>query len=80
MSMSGLEIGIAGIASIPIDMVHFQVVCMLAAQATIGALPVLPFDQGGQSEPDRWVASAPCTPIHPIPILRTPIARNLHVP
>ena len=80
MSMEGLEIDRAGGSSIPIDMVDLKLVSMVEEQFTVGAAPALLFDQGGQSKTDRRVASSSCAPIHPIPIVRTPIARDLGVP
>ena len=74
MSMEGLEIDRAGVASIPIAMVDLKLVSMVEEQFTVGAAPALLFDQGGQSRPDRRVWPASLTPIHPIPIVRTPIA------
>ncbi len=53
MSMEGLEIDIAGVSSIPVDMVDLKLVSMVEEQFTVGAAPALLFEQGGQSRPDR---------------------------
>src|SRR2546426_259516 len=79
MSMYGLEIDRAGVSSIPIDMVDLKLVSMVEEQFTGGAAPALLCDQGGQSRPDRRVLPASLTPIHPIPIVRTPIACDFRV-
>jgi hypothetical protein len=50
---------------------------MLEEQPTRGTAPALPFEQGGQSGTDRRIASPSGAPIHPIPIVRTPIAGDL---
>jgi hypothetical protein len=67
MSMYGLEIDRAGVASIPIDMVDLQLVSLVEEQSTVGAALALLFDQGGQSRTARRVLPASFTPIHPIP-------------
>ena len=74
VSMSGVELGIAGVPLIPADVVNLQLVIMLEEQPTVGTAPALSFEQRGQSGTDRWVASPSGAPIHPIPIVRTPIA------
>src|SRR6266702_7601906 len=61
-------------------MVNLKLVSMLEAQSTIGTAPPLQLEQGGQSGTDRRVPSLSFTPVHPIPVVRTPIARDLRVP
>src|SRR2546421_2366007 len=78
--MEGLEIGIAGILSLPVAMVNLTLVSMVEEQSTMGTAPLLPFEQGGQSGTDRRVPSLSFPPVHPIPVVRTPIARDLRVP
>jgi hypothetical protein len=80
VSMSGLEIAIARIPSMPTDMVNLQLVTRLEEQPTIGTAPALPFEQGGEAGTDRRVASPSRAPIDPISIVRTPIACDLGVP
>ena len=80
VSMEDLEIGRAGILSLPVDMVNLKLVRMLEEQSTIGTAPPLPFEQGGQSGTDRRVPSLSFTPVHPIPVVRTPVVRDLRVP
>src|SRR4029450_7414670 len=57
-------------------MIHLQLVSMLEVLSTVGTTPVLFFEQGGYSGFHRRVVS-PAAPIHPIPIVRTPIAGDL---
>src|SRR2546430_17532421 len=61
-------------------MVNLKLVSMLEEQSTIGTAPPLPFEQGGQSGTDRRGPSLSFPPVHPIPVVRTPIARDLPVP
>src|SRR5262249_35039551 len=49
-------------------------------QSAIGTALLLPFEQGGQSGTDHRVPSLSLTPVHPIPVVRTPIAHDLRVP
>ena len=49
VSMEGLEIGIAGVSSIPIEMVNLKLGSMVEEPSTVGAATALVFDQGGQS-------------------------------
>jgi hypothetical protein len=77
VSMAGLEIGIAGILAPSVARVHRKLVSLLEEQSTIGTAPPLPFAQGGQSGPDRRVPSLSFPPVHPIPVVRTPMARDL---
>src|SRR5215471_19135571 len=58
-------------------MIHLQLVIMLEVLSTVGTAPVLFFEQSGYAGLHRRVVSPAATPIHPIPIVRTPIARNL---
>jgi len=60
-------------------MVDLKLVSMVEEQSTVGAASALVFDQGGQSRTDRRVLPSSFTPIHPIPIVRTPIACNFCV-
>jgi len=60
-------------------MVDLKLVSMVEEPLTGGAAPALLFEQGGQSRPDRRVVPASLTPIHPIPIVRTPIACDFRV-
>ena len=79
MSMEGLEIDIAGVSSIPADMIDLKLVSMVEEQSTGGAASALLLDQGGQSRTDRRVLPSSFTPIHPISIVRTPIACDFRV-
>jgi hypothetical protein len=59
------------------NMIHLQLVSMLEVLSTVGTTPVLFFEQGGYSGFHRRVVSPAAAPIHPIPIVRTPIAGDL---
>ncbi len=52
---------------------------MLEVQPALGTASLLLFQQGRQSRADRWVPSLSSTPVHPISIVRTPIASDLDV-
>ena len=58
-------------------MIHLQLVSMLEVLSTVGTTPVLFFEQGGYAGFHRRVMSSAVTPVHPIPIVRTPIAGDL---
>src|SRR5262249_60054140 len=58
-------------------MIHLQLVIMLEVLSTVGTAPVLFFEQSGYAGLHRRVVSPAAAPIHPIPIVRTPIARDL---
>ncbi len=60
-------------------MVHLKLVSIVEAQSTGGAASVLWFDQGGQSRTDRRGLPSSLTPLHPIPLVRTPIACDCRV-
>src|SRR6266581_6942493 len=60
-------------------MVDLKLVSMVEEQSTVGAASALLFDQGGQSRTDRRVLPSSFTPIHPISIVRTPIACDFRV-
>jgi hypothetical protein len=59
------------------NMIHLQLVSMLAVLSTVGTTPVLFFEQGGYSGLHRWGVSPAAAPIHPIPSVRTPSAGDL---
>jgi len=77
MSMYGLEVVITRVPSISINMINLQLVIMLEVQSAVSTVPVLFFEQGGYAGFHRRVVSPAATPIHPIPIVRTPIASDL---
>ena len=58
-------------------MVNLQLVIMLEVLSTVGTAPVLFFEQSGYTGLHRRVVSSAVTPVHPIPIVRTPIAGDL---
>src|SRR5947209_3816420 len=77
MSMYGLEVVITRVPSVSINMINLQLVIMLEVQSAVSTAPVLFFEQGGYAGFHRRVVSPAATPIHPIPIVRTPLAGDL---
>jgi hypothetical protein len=80
VSMERLQVGRARIVSIPMPVIDLDVVLLLEEQPTIPTTSVLLFEQAGQSRPDTRVPSSPGTPVHPIAIIGTAIALDLHMP
>src|SRR5712691_4206191 len=62
VSMQRLQITIARIASIPVDVINLNAVIMVEAQPTRRTAPLLPFEQLGQSWTDARMLSASRTP------------------
>ena len=77
--MSGVEIDVAGVASLPADMVDLTLVSMMEEQSTEGTASALPFAQGGPSRTDGRGLPASFTPLPPIPVVRTPLACDVCV-
>ena len=67
VSMKRLQIGVARIATIPIDMIHLKPVVMLEEQPAVATPASLCFEQLGQSWIGIRMPSLSCTPVHPIP-------------
>ena len=80
VSMKRLQIGVARIAAIPIDVIHLNPVVMLEEQPTVATPASLCFEQLGQSGLGIRMPSLSCTPVHPIPVVRAPVPSDLHVP
>src|SRR5262245_52968702 len=80
VSMERLQIIIARIASITVDVINLNAVIVVEAQATRRTAPLLPFEQLGQSWTDARMPSASCTPIHPITVVGTAVAPDFDVP
>ncbi len=78
--MERLEITLARIASIPVDVINLNAVVMVEAQPTRRTAPVLPFKQFGQAWTDTRMPSASRAPIHPVAIIGTTIAPDFDVP
>ena len=76
MSMERLEVGVTGGPSIPVNVINFELVIMLEVLSTIGTPPLLSFEQSGYSGFHRRVMPLAATPIHPVPIIRTPITSD----
>src|SRR5262249_23623585 len=73
VSMERLEITLARIASITIDVINLNAVVMVEAQHTRRTAPVLLFEQCGQAWTDTRMPSASRAPIHPVTIIGTTI-------
>ena len=79
VSMQRLQIGVARIAAIPIDVIHLNPVVMLEEQPAQATAPVLRLEQLGQSRTGVRVPSLSCTPVHPIPIIRAAVTSHFNV-
>jgi hypothetical protein len=80
VSMERLQIAIARIASITIDVINLNAVIMVEAQPTRRTAPMLPFEQFGQAWTDIRMPSASRVPIHPVAIIGTAIAPDFDMP
>src|SRR5215831_8347413 len=80
VSMERLQIGVARITAITIDVIHLDPVVMLEEQSTVSTVTVLCFEQLGESRTSVWMPSLSATPVHPIPIIRAAVARDLDMP
>ena len=78
--MERLQIGVARISVIAIDVIHLDPVVMLEEQSTVPTVTVLRFEQLGESRTDVWMPSLSATPVHPIPIVRAAVACDLDMP
>ena len=61
------------------DMIDFHPITLREEQATLWALSVLSFQESGDAWRDFRMLPETCTPIHPIPIIGTARAMDLHV-
>ena len=77
VSMERLQIGVARITAITIDVIHRDLVIMLEEQSTVPTVTVLRFEQLGESRTGVWMPSLSATPVHPIPIIRAAVACDL---
>ena len=77
VSMQRLQICIARIAVIPIDMVHLDSVVMLEEQPTVTTSASLRFEQPCQFGTDHGMPSLSGAPVHPIAVIRTAIALDV---
>ena len=80
VSMERLQIRVARISAVPINVIHFDPVVMLEEQSTAPTATLLRFEQLGQSRTGTWMPSLPATPVHPIPIVGAAVALNLDMP
>src|SRR5688572_20658540 len=61
-------------------MIDLNPVVMLEELPTIATASVLLFQQFGQSQTGTWIPSSSRAPVHPIAVIRTPVARDLNMP
>jgi hypothetical protein len=80
VSMERLQIAVARIAAVPIDMIRLNPVVMLEEQPAVATAPVLRLEQRGHSRAGVRMPSPADTPVHPVAIVRTTVARDLHMP
>ncbi len=80
VSMERLQIRIARIAAVPIDMVHLDPVVMLEEQPAVATVAPLLFEQLGESRADPRIPSLSRTPVHPIAVVWTAVALDLDMP
>ena len=80
VSMKRLQISVARIAAIPIDMIHLNPVVMLEEQPAVATLATLCFEQPGQSGIGVGMPSLSDTPVHPIAIVRAAVSFHLDMP
>jgi hypothetical protein len=78
--MERLSVGKARIVSISIDVIDLDLVILLEEQPTIATAPTLLFQQLRQAWTDVRVPSLSRAPVHPIAIIGTAIALDLHMP
>src|SRR5262245_19993644 len=80
VSMKRLQIAVARIAAVAMSMIHLDPVIMLEEQPTVAAAPVLRLERLRHSRAGIRMPTLADTPVHPVAIVRTPIARDLHMP
>src|ERR687895_895845 len=80
VSMERLQIAVARIVSISTDVIDLDLVLRLEEQPTIATAPTLVFQQLRQAWADVRVPSLARAPVHPIAIIGTAIALDLHMP
>ena len=80
VSMKRLQIRIARIAVITVDMIHLNPVVMLEEQPTITTPAPLIFEQPRQFGTDRWMPSLSRAPVHPIAVIGTAMALDGDMP
>ena len=78
--MERLQIRVARIAVVPVDVVHFDPVVMLEEQSAVPTTTMLRFKQPGQSRTGARMPSLSDTPVHPVPIVGAPVALHLDMP
>jgi hypothetical protein len=78
--MERLQVSRARIVSISTDVINLDLVILLEEQPTIATAPTLLFQQLRQAWTDVRVPSLSRAPVHPIAIIGTAIALDLHLP
>ena len=80
VSMEHLQICVARISAVPINVIHLDPVVMLEEQSTTPTATLLHFEQLGPSWTSTRMSSLSATPVHPIPIVGAAVALNLDMP
>jgi hypothetical protein len=78
--MERLQVGQARIVSISTDVIDLDLVLRLEEQPTVATAPTLGFQQPRQAWTDVRVPSLARAPVHPIAIIGTAMALDLHMP
>ena len=79
VSMKRLQIDVARIAAIPVDMIHLNPVVMLEDQPAEATTSALHLEQLCQSQIGIRMPSLSCTPVHPVTIVRAAVTSHLDV-
>jgi hypothetical protein len=79
VSMKRLQISVARMAAISIDVIYLNPVVMLEDQPEGATAPVLLLEQLSQSRPGVRMPSLSCTPVHPIAVVRAAVTSHLEV-
>ena len=80
VSMERLQVGQTRIVSISTDVIDLDLVIQLKEQPTVATAPTLGFQQLRQAWTDVRVPSLSRAPVHPIAIIGTAMALDLHMP
>src|SRR6266511_1412021 len=80
VSMERLQIAGARSAAVTIKMIHLDPVVMWEEQPAVATAPVLRFEPLGHARTGARMPALADTPVHPVAIVRTTVARDLHVP
>ena len=80
VSMERLQVSVARISVVTVDVIDFDSVVMLEEQSAVPTATRLRFKQPGQSWTGIRMPSLSDAPVHPVPIVRATVALNLDMP